>query len=149
MRTETKGFLISLALFALCAVAFIGLNGCTDAEGRVIPHAGPKPPFLAWVPVTGKSMLPKYPEAHLLEVDVTYPFDSLKVGDEVVFWDYRRDGGVGYTYHPIIGRQGKYFITQGLNPKTNPRPDASWLTPDNYIGRATGRSTLVLFAPKP
>jgi hypothetical protein len=149
MRTETKGFLVSLALFALCAVAFIGLNGCTDAEGRAIPHDGPKPPFCVWVPVTGKSMLPKYPEAHLIEVNITFPFDQLRVGDVVVFWDYRRDGGASYTYHPIIGKQGKYFITQGLNPETNPRPDDSWLTPDNYIGRATGKSTLVLFAPNP
>lgn len=149
MSRELKGFLISLAIFIACAITFAGINGCADAEGRAIPHDGPKPPFHVWVPVTGKSMLPTYPESHLLEVDIQYPFSSLKVGDLVIFWDYRRDGGVGYTYHPIIGRQGKYFITQGLNRSTNPRPDDSWLTPDNYIGRATGRSTLVLFAPKP
>jgi hypothetical protein len=149
MRPETKGFLVSLALALACACAFIAVNGCSDASGRAIPHRGPKPPCLVWLPVTGKSMLPKYPEAHLLEVDVTFDYDRLAVGDEVVFWDYRRDGGVHFTFHPIIGRQGDYYITRGLNPATNPRPDAAWVTRDNFIGKATGRSTLILFAPKP
>jgi hypothetical protein len=127
---------------ALVILALL-LAGCF-LGWRAIPTTAPKPPFLAWIAVNGKSMLPKYPEAHLLEIDTNYPYAKLAIGDEVVFWDYRRDGGVAYTFHAIVAKQGGNFITQGLNHATNPRADSSWLTPDNYQGRATGRSTLML-----
>jgi len=130
--------------FAIIAVLL--LAGCA-LGWRSIPTNAPKPPCLVWIGVGGKSMLPKYPEAHLLEMDTNYPFERLVVGDEVVFWDYRRDGGNVITFHQIVAKQGGHFITQGLNRATNPRPDDSWLTRDNYQGRATGRSTLAVYAP--
>lgn len=135
----------------LLITALALLAGCdrvdSTARSRAIPTDAPKPPFIVWVPVTGKSMLPKYPEAHWVEVDVNYPYRQLKVGDEVMLWDYTRAGTVAYTFHPIVGTQGDYFITQGLNKKTNPVPDRPWLTPDNYQGKGTGRSSLMLLPP--
>jgi hypothetical protein len=142
VRPATKGFLASLALLTACVLVF-AMWGCSE---RAIPHSGPKPPCLMWMPVSGRSMLPKYPESHLLEVDVAFSYDNLKVGDEVVFWDYKRPVGIQYTFHAIVGKQGAYFIVKGLNPATNPIADAPWLTRDNFIGKATGRSTYLLAA---
>lgn len=79
-------------------------------------------------------MLPKFPESAFIQVEVGVPFDQLKAGDTVVFWDYKR-GEVAMTHHRLIQKQGGNWIAQGDN---NDFADQSWITPDNYLARSTG-----------
>jgi signal peptidase I len=143
MRTELlKPLLASLALVALCAVLFV-LSGC----GK-LPTSDRRPPITAWVAVQGQSMLPTFPDGTLVEVEFGIPYDQLKPGDTVIFWDYKR-GALLFTHHRLKGKQGPWWIAQGDNPKTNPTADAPFVTAENYYARGTGRHTQILFAPGP
>jgi hypothetical protein len=131
---------ISVALAVLIlAVAF----GCSKRE---IPTTTPKPTLAAWIPYTGKSMLPTLPEAGLAEIEIGVTFDQLKQGDIVVFWDYLRGTGK-FTLHRLVAKQAGNWIAQGDNPETNPKADRPWVTPDNYVARATGKNVQFVWAP--
>jgi len=134
----------------LAAIFLLLLAGCgpqPSAEQAAQIRRGPKPPFHVWVALTGSSMLPQYAKAGYVELDVNYAFAKLAVGDDVCFWDYNRAGGDKFTFHRIIGKQGAYYITQGLNAATNPSPDGTLLDEANYQGRATGRRSVILMPP--
>jgi hypothetical protein len=49
----------------------------------------------------------------------------------------------------LVQRQGSAWIARGDNATTNPTADRPWVTPDNYVARATGRWTYLLAAPAP
>ncbi len=125
----------------LCALTLLlSLSGCGP---RQIPSDAPKPVIKAWVAAKGKSMLPTFPESALIEIEVGVPFSALKVGDTVVFWDYKR-GDDALTHHRLVAQQGGNWIAQGDNPETNRVADKSWVTPDNFIARSTGRHAQIL-----
>lgn len=140
---SAKGLLVSLALAAACGAGFL-LSGCGQ---RDIPSSEARPRYTAWIAATGRSMLPTYPESSLVEVEVGVPFTQLAPGDTVVLWDYTRPGESRFILHRLVARQGGNWIAQGDNPVTNPRADRPWVTPDNYVARATGRHTQLLVAP--
>ena len=93
-------------------------------------------------------MLPTFPESSLVEFEVT-PFDQLKKGDTVLFWDYTERTGAVFIHHRLVESQGGNWIARGDNPETNTRADLPWVTKDNYIGRTTGKHTPFLMAPTP
>ncbi len=130
-------------------VLFLFLVGCAPQSQDAQTHAivGPPPPYYAWIGVTGKSMRPTFPESFWAQVDFTFPYENLKVGDLVVFWDYAGTGGYKFTFHRIVEQKDGYFVTRGDNKDTNPVPDASRLTVVNYLGKGTGKYTLVLLMP--
>lgn len=132
----------SLVTAAACVLA-LGFAGCSRRE---IPSEAPLPVLRAWVPASGRSMLPTYPERCLLEIEIGVPFDALRAGDPVIYWDYTR-GPAALTHHRLAQRQGDSWIAQGDNPETNPTADRAWVTRANYIARGTGRWSLVLTAP--
>lgn len=110
------------------------------------PKAKDKPTINAWIAVTGKSMLPTYPEVAMVEIEIGFPYEKLQVGDPVVFWDYKR--GAKFTHHRIVEKQGPYFIVRGDNPETNPVVDKSFLTKDTYVAKGTGRHAQLVYAAK-
>ena len=125
-----KPILLSLALL------FAGCN-------KEIPTTQEKPIATAWMATTGKSMLPAFPEQALIEVLIGFPFDELKAGDTVVFWDYRR--GYALTHHRLVHKQGRAWMAKGDN---NPNVDDSWVTKDNFIAKSTGKhSAIIVFPP--
>lgn len=87
-------------------------------------------------------MLPTFPTKALIEVE-TVPFSDLRQGDTVIFWDYTRTEPL-LIHHRLVAKQGGNWIAQGDNPDTNPKADRPWVTPDNYLGRTTGRHTQLL-----
>ncbi len=115
------------------------LLGCSKQE---IPVSTATPTVRAWLLATGKSMLPKYPEKSYIEVEFGVPFDHLKSGDAVIFWDYKRSE-TALTHHRLVQKQGDGWIAQGDN---NLVADQSWVTRDNYLGRGTGRWAIALVA---
>jgi hypothetical protein len=88
-------------------------------------------------------MSPTFPAERFVETQVGFPYDQLRVGDTVIFWDYTRPVPF-LIHHRIVGSQGGNFIARGDNPVTNTREDAPWVTKDNYIARTTGRHAQVL-----
>lgn len=125
---------------AVAVVLLAILAGCSKQE---IPASRPMPPLKAWLPYSGKSMLPVYPERGLAEVELGVPFSALKAGDIVVFWDYTRAAD-RFTLHKLVAKQGGNWIAQGVNPETNPVADRPWVTPENYVCRATGRHAQIV-----
>lgn len=93
-------------------------------------------------------MLPTFPERALVEAQFGYPFDALKAGDTVLYWDYTA-AQPRYLHHRLITSRAGAWIAQGDNPVTNPTTDAPWVTRDNYIARTTGRHTQLLTPPAP
>ncbi len=93
-------------------------------------------------------MLPTIPNGALVEIEVGFPYGSLKAGDIVVFWDYLRGTGK-FTLHRLIDSQLGNWIAQGDNKETNSEEDRPWVTKDNYVAKATGRHTKLLSAPVP
>lgn len=136
-------WLIRLSGFLVGAALVLALTACSKRE---IPTTAPRPVLLAWVPVSGQSMLPTFPERALVEVEIGVPYDQLKAGDTVIFWDYLRGTGK-FTHHRLVARQLGNWISRGDNPATNPTADRPWVTPDNYVARTTGRHTQLLSAP--
>lgn len=132
----------TLALSLLVATFF--LAGCGDS--RDIPSSKPKPTIKAWVGGTGPSMLPTFPESALVEAEFGVPFDALKAGDTVIFWDYTRPEPF-LIHHRLSVKMGAGWIAQGDNPVTNAIADRPWVTPDNYIARTTGKHVQFLIAP--
>ncbi len=122
----------------LAAGATLLLAGC----GRDIPTSKKRPPFITWTRVTGVSMKPTFPEECFVETQVGYPYEDLKEGDTVIFWDYFR--GSGMTHHRLVAKQGGNWIAQGDNPVTNAVADRPWVTPDNYVARTTGKYSVFL-----
>jgi phage repressor protein C with HTH and peptisase S24 domain len=116
-------------------------------SGRA-PVPDERPILKAWIPVSGQSMLPKYPDGMMLEIELGVPYKDLKEGDDVVFWDYTGKSGATFIFHKLVQKQAGSWIVQGRNPKTNPVADIPWVTKDNFIGRATGRHTqMVVYMP--
>ena len=142
MKPDTKGTLLPLAVLLAVGLAFTFV-GCSKRE---IPSTRKSPPLVAWVPISGKSMLPTYPERALAEAEFGVPYDELKVGDVVIFWDYTKPQPA-FTLHTLVQKQAGNWIAKGNNPETNPVADRPWVTRDNYAARATGRHTQILVAP--
>ena len=117
------------------------LAGC----GPQIPTSAQKPMLTGWVLAQGKSMLPTFPEAAFVEIEIGSRFEDLKVGDTVIFWDYTR--GAGMTHHRLVAKQGDAFIAQGDNKETNAVVDKPWVTRDNFVARGTGRWAILLVPP--
>lgn len=132
----------TLCLCLLVAVFF--LSGCGDS--RDIPSSKPKPTVKVWVGHTGQSMLPTFPETALIEAEFGVPFDALKAGDTVIFWDYTRPEPF-LIHHRLSVKMGAGWIAQGDNPVTNATADSPWVTPSNYIARTTGKHVQFLIAP--
>lgn len=124
------------ALVFLC-VAF------TACSKRDIPSSKPLPVTVGYVRCIGVSMLPNFPADSYAETLIGFPFDDLKVGDTVIFWDYTR-ATPHRTHHRLIAKRGDAFIAQGDNPVTNATADKPWVTRDNYIAKTTGRWALKL-----
>ena len=145
MHRWDKAF--DLGMLGLCAVllvAGLALLGCSKRE---IPSDNPRPIAHAWIAATGQSMLPTFPERALVEIQIGVPFEALRAGDSVVFWDYTR-ATPQLIHHRLVQEQGGNWIAQGDNPETNPTADRPWVTRDNYIGRTTGRHVQILAAPR-
>jgi signal peptidase I len=121
----------SLILVALLA-------GCS----RDIPSDKPVPVLVAWTKVTGVSMSPTFPPDRLVEMEVGFPYEQLKAGDTVIYWDYT--AGNRLIHHRLVKEQFGAWMAKGDNPVTNPRADAPWVTKDNYIARTTGRHAQIL-----
>lgn len=79
----------------------------------------------------------------MVEVRVGVPFDALKEGDSVLFWDYRR-GDNALTHHRLIQKQGDAWIVKGDN---NEIVDGSWVTKDNYLAQSTGKWAYMVTPP--
>lgn len=141
-RTAKRGLLFTLAVICLL-LSVLWLAGC----GRKIPTSQPAPVLKVWVAVSGKSMLPNFPESGFVEMEIGVPFDALKAGDTAIFWDYTR--GQGLTHHRCREKQAGSWIMQGDNPGTNPVADRPWMTRDNYYGRTTGRAAQWLIPGNP
>lgn len=134
----------------LILLSILFLVGCAPQQPNTAAHIqpdGPVPQYVAWIAVKGESMIPTFPNSFLAEVDITYPYENLKEGDLVLFWDYLRTGSPFFTFHRIVGARNGYFLTQGDNRATNPTFDSTVLTHVNYLGKGTGRHTMVLVAP--
>lgn len=129
-------------LLAFAVLAYL-VAGCGK---RQIPTSAPRPALKAWVPVTGKSMLPTFPVTALVEAEFGVDYDTLQERQTVIFWDYT-SGAPRFTHHRIVAKQGDNWIVQGDNPATNPIADRPWVTRDNFIARTTGRHTQILYAP--
>lgn len=135
---------IGFALLLAALVLVLCLAACSKRE---IPAESSGPALRAWVPVTGASMAPNFPERGWVEVEIV-DFDALQVGDTVLFWDYTAaDGRLINIHHRLVARQGAAFIARGDNELTNPRADAPWVTRDNYRARTTGRWAYTLSTP--
>lgn len=134
----------------LLLIAIFFLSACApqppNTAAGIIPE-GPPPPYVAWITVSGKSMMPTFPDSFLAEVDITFPYEGLKVGDLVLFWNYKRTGAPFYTFHRIVEAKNGYFVVRGDNPETNPVPDEALLGKHNFIGKGTGRHCRFLVAP--
>jgi hypothetical protein len=91
---------------------------------------------------TGESMLPTFPAKTLIEFQMI-PFDQLKAGDTVIFWDYT-NSTPRFIHHRLVEKQLGNWIARGDNPVTNQTADRPWVTKDNYIARTTGRFTQIL-----
>jgi len=134
---------MNLRTVGVVILIITALVGCSKRE---VPSTAAKPILVAWVPTTGKSMLPTFPERGLAEAQIGFPYEQLSVGDTVIFWDYTR--GVGrFTHHRLVAKQLGNWIAQGDNPETNSTADRPWVTKDNYICRTTGRYQAVVYAP--
>jgi signal peptidase I len=114
------------------------LAGCS----RDIPSDKPVPVLHAWVRVTGVSMSPTFPAERFVEVQVGFPYEQLKAGDTVIYWDYT--AGNRLIHHRLVEEQFGAWMAKGDNPVTNQRVDAPWVTKDNYIARTTGRYAQIL-----
>ena len=125
----------TLGRFLCVLTLLLSLSGCSKRE---IPSDAPKPVLTAWVTAKGKSMIPTFPESALVEVEIGVPFSALKEGDTVVFWNYS-GGPATFIHHRLVQKQAGNWIAQGDNSATNPTADRPWVTPDNFIGRTTGR----------
>ncbi len=111
--------------------------------GPQAPVPQERPVLGAWIAFEGQSMIPTYPDGGFAEVEFGVSFDALKVGDVVVFWDYKR--GKAFTIHRIVAKQGEGFITRGDNHKTNPVADDAWVTRETFYARATGRHATIIY----
>lgn len=139
--SDTAGIWPPALTLLACFFVVVLLGACSKRE---IPSDAPVPTVRAWLTSKGKSMLPSFPESALVEVEFGVPFEALKEGDSVVFWDYKR-GEQALTHHRLVQKQGSAWIARGDN---NAVVDRSWVTRDNYLGRTTGRHTQMLFASK-
>lgn len=119
------------------------LAGC----GPQVPTSQQKPILTGWVLAQGKSMLPTFPEAAYVEVEIGSRFDDLKVGDNVIFWDYTQGANGVMVHHQLVQKQGDAWIAQGLNKETNAVADRPWVTRDNFVARGTGRWAVILVVP--
>lgn len=129
---------LALSLLALALAA------CSKRE---IPAPSSGPALRAWVPVSGASMAPNFPERGWVEIELV-DFDQLAVGDTVLFWDYTAtDGKLVNLHHRLVAKQGDAFVARGDNELTNPRADAPWVTRTNYRARTTGRWAYTLATP--
>lgn len=131
MRRQ-KPFSVVFGLLAIGALWLLASCGKKD-----IPVSTETPKFKCWVVVQGESMLPTFPQERVYALAETTPYDQLKVGDTVLFWDYKR-GPNSFTHHRLVAKQGGNWISKGDNKETNTRVDDSWVTRDNYIMRTTG-----------
>lgn len=127
---------LALALVVL-VVALFSISGCSD---KAHPDYAKRKPLSGFVWARGESMrpvlnLPLFPAATLVPVELFYPFEDLKVGDIVVFYDYFTGG---YIIHQLVAKQGGNWIAQGANPVTNPNADRPWVTKDNFVGLYVG-----------
>lgn len=130
---------------AVLILSLLLIAGCSKAP----VNEAERPYLKGWVAVSGSSMLPKYPDGALVEVEIGVPFEKLKVGDDAIFWDYTNTTGAVFIIHELTEKHGNAFVAQGRNPETNPRADRPWVTKDNYYARATGRhAQFVFFAPQ-
>lgn len=129
------------AVVGLFLAAFtLSVIGCDPTDTR-------RPPLPVWVALTGSSMLPEYADAGYVEIDVHFPYEDLRAGDDVMKLEASRDGGTRRTFHRLVERRGDEWVTQGLNRATNPHPDALLLSKENYEGRGTGRRSIILMPP--
>lgn len=129
-----------LGLFLCVLTLFLGPTGCNTE----IAADTPKPVVKAWIPCRGKSMLPNFPEYSYVQFEFGVPFEMLKAGDTVIFWDYKRSE-TALTHHRLVQKQGDAWIAKGDN---NEFPDKSWVTKDNYIARGTGVWLKTLESPQ-
>lgn len=121
-------------------ILLLFLAGCSKAP----VNEKERPVLIAWVAISGESMLPKYPNGALVEVEVGVPYEVLKQGDDVIFWDYTNTTGATFIIHELVAKQAGSWIAQGRNHATNPIADRPWVTEDNYYVRATGKHTQLL-----
>ena len=129
----------------LAILLVLALAGC----GPQAPvSTDKKPAITAWVAVTGESMLPAFPRSALAEAQFGYPYDDLKVGDTVIYWDYKR-GAASFTHHRLVAKQGDNWMAKGDNEVTNPGVDASWVTRETFYARTTGKHAPMVIAPPP
>lgn len=135
--------IIALCLALLGVGCLLCLTGCGKGFSSDIPTNKDMPVLKSWVAAKGKSMLPTFPESALVEIEFT-PYDQLKVGDTVVFWDYTEKTGATFIHHRLIENQWGAWISRGDNKETNKRADLPWVTKDNYIARTTGRHAQIL-----
>jgi hypothetical protein len=142
LMRERDNRALAWQIMLLAAVGLVPVLLFTGCGKREIPSDAPAPTVRAWLSAEGKSMLPSFPEHALVEVEFGVPFDALREGDSVVFWDYKR-GAQALTHHRLKQKQGSAWIARGDN---NTVVDESWVTRDNYLGRTTGRHTQMLFA---
>lgn len=126
MTPQRKVFLLADAagLIACLALALF-LAGCDES----LP---PRPPLAASIPYTGHSMEPDYSGDGTVLVMLFAPYDELKARDVVVYYDERREL---YVMHRLVARQFDWWIVQGDNAQTNPKPDRAFVTRYNYIGK--------------
>ena len=130
----------------LLAIALVLLLAACGPQAPV--NTDNKPVIVAWVSVSGESMLPTFPVSALAEAQFGYSYDALKVGDTVIFWDYKR-GAKSFTHHRLIAKQGDNWIARGDNEKTNTRPDDSWVTRETFYARTTGKHSPIIIAARP
>lgn len=111
------------SLACVCLALF--LSGCrTEAVKR--------PALTALIPHEGRSMVPTFSEDGMVFVQLFAGYDDLRQGDVVIYFDERRNG---YIMHRIVAKQLDWWIVQGDNRATNPRPDRSFVTRENYVGK--------------
>lgn len=97
------------------------------------PQFEPKRAFVVLASVQGKSMLPYVKEErHPVLLDVAFSYDNLKVGDVVIYWNYKWEQ---FVMHRIEAKQGSAFIVRGDNPETNPVSDPGFLTREGFVGK--------------
>ncbi len=134
---ELKGPIREILILAAIAVALFVLFRV------VLPRAmGVDSPITV---VHGPSMEPTYEDGDILLVKHVDPA-SLKVGDVIVFLNpnipqCRTDPDFSprcRIVHRIVGIETEwgelYFVTQGDNPVTNPRPDVGRVSPELILG---------------
>ncbi|NDF15534.1 hypothetical protein EB061_09460, partial [bacterium] len=83
------------------------------------------------------SMRPKYQNGSNAVTDTDYPFEDLRVGDDVTFIHDNGDGSESYFTHRIEGvlydiTGAPIYKTKGTN---NRNPDRGLMSKNDYIGK--------------